>query len=322
MQKIIKNAELHESMGSSKFNPIQDQDLVLIFYDKRRRWIRKVEKGQEFHCDRGYFKYDDIIEKVEFGTVIKIAPNGNKIQLLKPLPSDIVTKMGRESQIIYPEDIGLILMYTGIGPGSKVVEAGCGSGSLTSIMGYYVRPSGHIYSYDIRDVAVKQALKNVKRVLGADSEVVSIELKDLITEVHHQDIDVVMLDMATPWLAIPKAYEFLKKSGICCSFSPVVEQVIKTHAAMKQAGFMQIETYELLKRSIQVKDNATRPETRMVGHTGYISFGRKIDDPFRNEQKVQPKNEFVDMALKFDLKNENEEDNPSDETDEDEYQDE
>jgi tRNA (adenine57-N1/adenine58-N1)-methyltransferase len=158
-------------MGSSF---IQDQDLVYIVYDKRRRWIRKVEKGQRFQCDRGYLKFDDIIGKVEFGTVVKIEPNGNKIQLLKPLPADIVTKMGRESQIIYPEDIGLILMYTGIGPGSTVVEAGCGSGSLTSIMGYYVRPSGHIYSYDIRDVAVKQALKNVKRVLRDDSGVVSI----------------------------------------------------------------------------------------------------------------------------------------------------
>jgi hypothetical protein len=130
-----------------------------------------------------------------------------------------------------------------------------------------------------------------------------------------------MLDMGTPWLAIPRAYEFLKKSGICCSFSPVVEQVIKTHAAMKQAGFMQIETYELLKRSIQVKENATRPETRMIGHTGYITFGRKIDNPFRNEVKIQPKNEFVEMELKFDLNNEGEEENPSEDADEEDIED-
>ena len=112
---------------------IQDQDLVYIVYDKRRKWIRKVEKDKEFHCDRGHLNFNEIIGK-DFGITVKLEPYGNKIYIFKPLPSDIITKMDRASQIIYPEDIGLILMYTGIGPGSIVVEAGTGSGSLTSII--------------------------------------------------------------------------------------------------------------------------------------------------------------------------------------------
>lgn len=277
---------------------IKDGDLVYIIFDRRRKFIRKVEAGKEFHSDRGYIKYDEIIG-LDFGTTILTQPHEHKAVLLKPLPSDILLRMGRASQIIYPEDIGLILMYTGICPGYKIVEAGCGSGSLTSIMAQHVQPTGHIYSYDIRDIAVEQAKKNVKKLGVADY--VSIELKDLIQdEIPHRDIDVVMLDMATPWLAIPVAKKILKKSGVCCSFSPVIEQVIKTHEAMKNNGFFEIETYELLKRSIQVKSNATRPESRMVGHTGYITFGRNIEDKYKDLGPKKPeKEEYVDLVLSF-----------------------
>ncbi|MCP4761768.1 MAG: tRNA (adenine-N1)-methyltransferase [archaeon] len=274
---------------------IKDQDLVFIICDRRRKWIRKVEAGKEFHTDRGIVKFDEIIGK-EFGISIKIEPYNNKFYILKPLPTDIVTKMGRASQIIYPEDIGLILMYTGLGPGSIVVEAGCGSGSLTSIMGNYIRPNGHIYTYDIREKAVKQAKRNIKRVLGEYSKNITVELKDFITEEvkHKEDVDVVILDMATPWLAIPKAFSFLKNSGTICCFSPVIEQVKRNHNALKEAGFFDIHTYELLKREIQVKIKsgyeATRPMGQMVGHTGYLTFARKIDDKF---EELLTREEFI-----------------------------
>ena len=258
-------------------NTIQDQDLLYIVYDnKKRKWLRKVESGKQFHTDRGYLDYDDIIGK-QFGSIVLSKPYNHKFFLFKPLPSDIVVNMVRASQIIYPEDIGLILVYTGIGPGSVVVEAGTGSGSLTGILGKYVQPTGHIYSYDVRDSAIKQAKKNMKKLGVADF--VTIKKGDLLTDVEHSEVDVVVLDLANPWLAMEKVHGFLKNSGVLCSFSPVIEQVIKTHEALKTNHFHDIKTFELLKREIRVKFNATRPNSRMIGHTGYITFARKLD-PF------------------------------------------
>ncbi len=278
-------------------NVIRDQDLVYIVYDnKKRKWLRKVESGKQFHTDRGYLDYDDIIGK-EFGSIVLSKPYNHKFFLFKPLPSDIVVNMTRASQIIYPEDIGLILVYTGIVPGSIVVEAGTGSGSLTGILAKYVQHTGHIYSYDVRDTAIKQARKNMTK-LGV-SEFVTIRKGDLLTDVEHSNIDVVVLDLATPWLAIEKVHGFLKNSGVLCSFSPVIEQVIKTHEALKTNHFHDIKTFELLKREIRVKFNATRPNSRMIGHTGYITFARKLDPFVPEPNKSEKEKEFYPMPEDF-----------------------
>ncbi|MBN2155694.1 MAG: tRNA (adenine-N1)-methyltransferase [Candidatus Lokiarchaeota archaeon] len=280
-------------------NIIHDQDLVYIVYDtKKRKWLRKVSSGEQFHTDRGYLDYDDIIGR-EFGSIVLSKPYGHKFFVFKPLPSDIIINMTRASQIIYPEDIGLILIYTGINSGSIVVEAGTGSGSLTGILGKYVQPHGHIYSYDIRDSAIKQARKNMKK-LGV-SESVTITKADILTEVDHEDVDVVVLDLATPWLMMEKVHSFLKNSGVVCSFSPVIEQVIKTHEALKNNHFHDINTYELLKREIRVKANATRPNSRMIGHTGYMTFARKLNPyiPENEQKKSENKGEILPFPADF-----------------------
>jgi tRNA (adenine57-N1/adenine58-N1)-methyltransferase len=253
---------------------ISNGDMVFIVLDSRKRWIRKAKSGEKFVCHVGGFLWDDVIGKKEFGSYIRSTPGNVVLYLFEPLPSDIVVHMQRASQIIYPEDIGLILVYSNLRPGAKVVEAGCGSGSLTSIMARFVAPHGHIYSFDIRDEAVKQARKNVASM--GYSEIVSIELKDF-KDLDFKEIDFVMLDMGAPWVMVKKAHEMLRNSGIICIFSPVVEQVIKNVAALKESGFADINTYELLKRTIQTKPNATRPESRMVGHTGYMTFARKAE---------------------------------------------
>jgi len=222
---------------------IKDGDLALIIYDRRRQWIREIKAGKQFHTDRGIIEFDQIIGK-PFGCTIRGHPGNQRFFVFKPLPSDMVKKMGRASQIIYPQDIGMILIYTGLAPGLKVVEAGCGSGSLTSIMAIHVGDSGHIYSYDIRENAIKQAKRNINQILGDNSSIVSIELKNIIEEDldFNEDIDIVMLDMGTPWLAIPKVVKYLKPSGMICCFSPVMEQVKKNHRALFANGFYDVHT--------------------------------------------------------------------------------
>ncbi|MHA1819054.1 MAG: tRNA (adenine-N1)-methyltransferase [Promethearchaeota archaeon] len=273
---------------------IKDGDLVYIYYDRRRKWIRKVKKDEKFHCDKGFFEFNDIIGQ-EFGLCLSLKPTGKRIYIFKPILSDIIMEIKRVSQIIYPKDIGLILMYAGIGPGTTIIEAGTGSGSLTSMLANYVRPTGHVYTYDIRPNALKQAKKTIRR-LGLE-EYVTFDLKDIRSEVEQKEVDVVVLDIPTPWEAISYVKKLLKNSGILVSFSPVMEQVIKTHKALREARYFDIKTFELLERRYQVKENATRPEFDMIGHSGYITFARKFKDIVELETKKTTQTPEEDTTL-------------------------
>ena len=277
---------------------IKENDLIFLILDGKRRWLVQVKVGGSFHTHRGIIEFDEIIGK-NYGTVIFSKPyetQGYKFFVLKPMPSDYVLHMTRKTQIIYPEDAGLILLYSGIGPGSRVIEAGCGSGALTCILGNYVRPKGHIFSFDIREKSLKNARKNVER--AKLENFVSIEFGNVITDdLNLKDVDSVVLDLADPWNAIEKVMSYLKLSGTIVSFSPTIEQVKKTTFAMRDNNFIEINTYELIKRKIQVKENATRPEGRMVGHSGYITCGRKIinvKNPYR--ERIPKRKEFVDFT--------------------------
>jgi len=276
---------------------IQENDLIFLVLDDRKRWLIQVTAGRQFHTHKGYIEFDDIIGK-PFGSCVFSKPyesKGYKFYVFKPLPSDYVLHMGRKTQIIYPEDAGLILIYSGIGPGSMVIEAGCGSGGLTCILGNFVRPNGHIFSYDIREKSLKEAEKNVFRANLQD--VVTIKKGDILTDnLDHENVDSVVLDMPQPWKAIEKVQHYLKLSGTLVSFSPTIEQVKKTTFALRDTKFFDINSYELIKRRLQVKENATRPEVRMIGHTGYITFARKIEylkNPYR--ERKPKKEEIIDL---------------------------
>lgn len=276
---------------------IKENDLIFLILDQKRRWLVQVKSGGNFHTHKGIIEFDDIIGK-NFGSVVFSRPfetQGYKFYVLKPIPSDYVLHMARKTQIIYPEDAGMILLYSGIGPGSVVIEAGCGSGALTCILGNFVRPHGHIYSYDINEKSLKRAKVNVMK--AKLDEVITIQYGDILKDPFEQkNVDAVVLDMATPWNAIEKVKNYLKFSGTLVSFSPTIEQVKKTVLSMKKNDFIEINTYELIKRKIQVKENATRPEVRMIGHTGYLTFGKKIKNmknPYREQKPKAP--ETIDM---------------------------
>ncbi len=252
--------------------PIKDGDLIWVVYDHKRKWLLRARTGENFQTHLGIIKYDDIIGK-DYG--FKVVSNTHAFfWVFEPLPVDIVVKMGRATQIIYPQDIGFILVQTRIGPGRKVVEAGTGSGSLTINLAYYVQPEGHVYSYDINEKSTKQAQKNLEKMNLAPY--VTLKAGDVCKAIEEKDVDVVMLDLATPWLAIETAWEALKVSGSICCFSPTIEQVKKNVDALrKNGGFTDIRTSEVLCRDYQVKENATRPITVMIGHTGFLTFAQK-----------------------------------------------
>jgi tRNA (adenine57-N1/adenine58-N1)-methyltransferase len=193
--------------------------------------------------------------------------------VLKPSLQDYIYKIQRKTQIMYPKDISLILMFSNAGSGSRVVEAGTGAGALTTALAYHVRPEGHVYSYEVRPEFIEIAERNLKRAKVSDY--VTIKNKDITEGIEEAEVDAVVLDLATPWLVIPHAYKALKGSGMLVSFSPTIDQVVKTAEALKENNFIDIETIECIMRAMQTERGKTRPQTLMTGHTGYITSARK-----------------------------------------------
>jgi tRNA (adenine57-N1/adenine58-N1)-methyltransferase len=250
-------------------------EYVLLYLDQRRTYLVKVEAGKTFHTHKGFIKLDDLIGK-EYGS--KIASSlGVQFAILKPLLRDYIMKSTRRTQIIYPKDIALIIIFSGIGPGSRVVEAGTGTGALTTALAHYVRPNGRVYSYEVRGEFLETAEKNLKR--AGLIEYVELKNKDITAGIDEIDLDAVILDMATPWLVAPHACKALKPCGTFISFSPTIDQTVKTVEALKEKGFINIETVECLLRGMQIERGKTRPQTLMTAHTGYITFARKVLEP-------------------------------------------
>jgi tRNA (adenine57-N1/adenine58-N1)-methyltransferase len=251
---------------------IADGDNILLYLDTRRTYMIKVQAGQTFHTHKGFVKFDDLIGK-PYGSAFK-SSLGVEFTVLKPALTDYILKSSRNTQITYPKDAALIVMFSGIGPGSRVVESGTGTGALTTALAHYVKPNGKIYSYDIRPEGQKTAEKNLRR--SGHLDLVELKLKDVVTGIDERDVDAVVLDMAVPWLVVPQAYEALKPSGIIVSFSPTIDQVVKTVEVLREYGFVFIETFECIMRGMQIERGKTRPQTLMTGHTGYITHARKV----------------------------------------------
>ncbi len=255
---------------------IQDGDNVLIYLDARRTYMIKLQAGQTFHTHKGYLKLDELIGK-EYGEPIK-SSMGIYFTTLKPKLTDYIMKSSRNTQIIYPKDAALIVIFSGIGPGSRVVESGTGTGSLTTALAHYVGSTGKVYTYELRSEFQKNAAKNLQRSKLIDN----VEMKSgdvTLTGYDERDVDAVILDLAVPWLVVPHAYAALKPSGVIVSFSPTIDQVVRTTEALRENGFVFIETVECLMRTMQVERGKTRPNTMMTGHTGYITHARKVIKP-------------------------------------------
>lgn len=250
---------------------IKEGDDVLLYLDSRRTYLVKVRKDQEFHTHKGFLRLRDAIGK-RYGERIK-TNLGVEFFLLKPMMKDYAMKMIRRTQIVYPKDVGLILLYANIGPGSHVVEAGTGSGVLAGYLAHYVKPNGRVYSYEVREEFKEVARKNLERAGVLD--IVELKMKDITKGIDEKNVDAVVLDLATPWLVVPHARKALKDGGVIASLSPTIDQVVKTVEALETNGFIGIESIECLVRKLQVKRGVTRPETIMVGHTCYLTFARK-----------------------------------------------
>jgi tRNA (adenine57-N1/adenine58-N1)-methyltransferase len=254
---------------------IRKDDYVLLYLSQRKTYLVRVEKGKTFHTHKGFIKFDDLIGK-EYGSRV-LSSLGVEFVALKPLLRDYIMKSVRKTQITYPKDTALIVMFSGIGPGSRVVEAGTGTGALTTALAHYVKADGKVYSYEVREEFLKTAKKNLKRAGLIDF--VELKNKNVTAGIDESDLDAIILDLATPWLVVTHAHAALKPCGTLVSFSPTIDQVVKTVEALKENSFVDIKTVECLLRGMQIARGKTRPQTLMTGHTGYITFARKATKP-------------------------------------------
>jgi tRNA (adenine57-N1/adenine58-N1)-methyltransferase len=251
---------------------IKEGDELLLYLDKKRTYKVKVEQDKQFHTHKGFIELGDLIGQ-PYGITVT-SSLGVSFYVLRPLIRDLVLKTDRRTQVLYPKDIGYILFQLGVGSGSRILEAGTGSGALTMALADSVRPEGMVYSYEIVEKHQKVARGNIER--AGLMPYVELKLGDITEDIVEEELDAVVLDMATPWLVVSHAWKALAGSGIFLSFSPTIEQVMKTTDELLNHWFIEVETVELIMRNITVAPNKTRPQTMMVGHSGYLTTARKV----------------------------------------------
>jgi tRNA (adenine57-N1/adenine58-N1)-methyltransferase len=186
---------------------------------------------------------------------------------------------------MYPKDVGFVLVTLGIGPGKKVLEAGTGSGSLTTALAFSVGLTGHVYSYDSRPEMQHLAQKNLERVGLAEQ--VTFKTRDIIDGFDEINIDALFLDVPNPYDYITQARNALKLGGFFGSILPTTNQVSKLLIALHRENFAFIDVCEVMLRYYKAVPERLRPTDRMVAHTGFLIFARSIQEgalPSEEEQ--------------------------------------
>ena len=210
------------------------------------------------------------------GTTLR-SSNGSPLIALRPRLADYVLKMKRGAQVVYPKELGAILMYADIYPGLTVLEAGTGSGALTMALTRAVGPSGRVVSCEIRQDHAKHGHKTVAKGLGGIPGWLDLRIGDVADEIGDVQPDRLILDLAEPWHVIPLAAQYLRPGGVACFYLPTVPQLQETHRALDETeAFVEVETFEILLRTWNIKGRSVRPDHSMVAHTGFVTVARRV----------------------------------------------
>lgn len=257
--------------------PFEAGDRVLLIDQRGRRYMTTLATGREFHSHLGAVRHDDLIGANEGATLV--TTSGAPLAAFRPTLADFVLKMKRGAQVVYPKDVGLILVYADIFPGAFVLEAGTGSGSLTLALARAVGEGGRVISYETREDHHERAVENVSawyEGMGGKPENLELRVGDVFEGVPETGFDRIVLDLPEPWRAMGTTTASLAPGGVLCSYLPTVPQVSQTVEAMRAEGFGLLKTYEVLLRTWNVEGQSVRPDHRMVAHTGFVVVGRKL----------------------------------------------
>ena len=250
---------------------VEQNDIIVLIDESHRKIIIDTSWKTDKIRGVGVIDPKTLVGK-ELGTKLTI---GNKeFWILSPSVQDKLQGIYRQAQIILPRDAAHILMNCAIEPGQTVLEAGIGSGSLTIALASAVAPAGKVISYDIREEFVEHAMKNLKQ--AGLTHLVATKIKDVTEGIDEQDLDAVILDIPNPWAAVEHAWKALKIGGYLCTYSPLISQVEQAVRAIEKQRFIETKTYENIQREMVVSSHGTRPSFDMLGHTGYLTFARKV----------------------------------------------
>jgi tRNA (adenine57-N1/adenine58-N1)-methyltransferase catalytic subunit len=245
---------------------------VLLIDGKDRRYLITLKENGEFHSHTGPIPHESILGQRD-GAVVKTT-KGSKYVALRPTLQDFILKMPRGAQVIYPKDLGPILMLADIFPGARVLESGIGSGALSMTL---LRAGAIITGYELREDFANRARANVRTFLGEDVlDRYTVHLRDCYDGIDETDLDRVILDLPEPWQVVPHAEKALAPGGIFVAYTPSVIQVQQVREALERSGFAFAETIEVLNRSWHVEGQAVRPDHRMVAHTGFLTTARLL----------------------------------------------
>lgn len=252
-------------------------DPALLIDSKGREFLLSLEPGRTFQFHRGTLTHDELLAADDGSW--HVSSGGAKLLLLSPRLADFIIRMKRGAQVVYPKDIGPILVYGDIGTGMTVLEAGTGSGALTMALARAVGPEGRVISIDRREDHLEHANKTFTRWLGGLPENLELRVADVVDVVAELKPERIVLDMPEPWHAIREGAEHQPDGGVLTAYLPTVPQVqTAVEAARDTRRYQRIEVREFLSREWNVDGRSVRPAHGMVGHTGFLIFMRKTAD--------------------------------------------
>lgn len=245
-------------------------DLVQFIDNKDRRYQSTLEHGGQFHSHSGYLDHDEVIGTPE-GSSFQTT-RGQRLRVIRPTLAEYILKMPRGAQVIYPKDIGPILMLADLAPGQRVLESGVGSGALSAGM---LRVGVEIVGYELREDFANRARNNVEEFLGADvMDRYRLQIRDSYEGIDERGLDRIVLDLPEPWRVVGPAETALRSGGIIVAYTPSVTQMALLRETLAKSRFFGAETIEVLHRGWYVDGQALRPDHRMVAHTGFLTHAR------------------------------------------------
>lgn len=260
--------------------PLQADEPVVLLDRKDREYLSRLDQRRPISIRGGKISVDDIIGRQE-GSVVRSSLN-EPFLVFRPSLPQLIPNLPRTAQVIYPKDIGPILIWADLFPGARVVEAGVGAGALSMALLRAIGGDGQLISYEIRQDFSELAQKNVARYFGPSPNW-KVKLGDVAADLAETDIDRVILDLPEPWQVIVRAWEALRPGGILLCYLPTVLQVKSLVDALhNDKRFACIETSENLMRFWHFKGMSARPQHRMVAHTGFLTSARRLADGQRD----------------------------------------
>lgn len=251
---------------------ILEGSFVLLFFNSDKKWLVRVENDKKLHTHLGIIDVGATIG-LEYGSHI-MTNKEKRVFLLPPNIYDFVMKSQRTTQIVYPKDYGYIVARTGLRNGSMVLEIGTGSAALSTFIASIVMPSGHVYTFDVNEEFMSIAKKNLEKSGMQEYVTQTLFEPEKIGQI--QDIDLVIIDLADPWNYLELVYPCMKSGASVVCICPTMNQLEKLATQFFYGGFVDSDCVETFIRKIEAREGKTRPSMRMIGHTTYLGFARKV----------------------------------------------